>query len=221
VQNAIAYLRRSKKSDEKTVSLKEQEAAVLKYATLQSFTISRVVIDDGVSGGNRERYARIFQALEETGAKAVLCYHIDRFARDVAALLDNLEQFKKQGVELWTVGRGRIETARSDQLLMTGVEALVAEYQRKVSGEKTKAALMLLKRNDKRYSGKPPWGYRFMENEVIEIPEQQQALLLIRERRDWPARRLRLWLLTQTDSVPSLGTVWNLQRRDDGSSTGY
>jgi len=213
---AIAYLRRSKKSDERSVSLKEQELAVRDYATLQSFTLSAVLIDDGVSGGDRERYARIFQALHETGAKVVLCYHIDRFARDVAGMLDTLEEFKKQGVELWVVGRGRIETARSDQLLMTGVEALVAEYQRKVSGEKTKAALLLLKRNDKRYSGKAPWGYRFMENELIKIPEEQEALLLIRERRDWPARRLRQWLLTQTDSVPCLGTVWNLQRREHG-----
>jgi len=214
---AIAYLRRSKKSDERSVSLKEQESSVRNYATLQSFTLSCVLIDDGVSGGNRERYDRIFQALEETGAKVVICYHIDRFARDVAGLLDTLEEFKKQGVELWVVGRGRIETDRSDQLLMTGVEALVAEYQRKVSGEKTKAALLLLKCNDKRYSGRPPWGYGFMENELIEIPAEQETLRLIAIRRDWPARRLHRWLLTQVDSVPSLGTVWNLQRRGHGT----
>jgi len=213
-KSALAYLRKSKKSDDKSVSLEEQKTAVQEYARSVNLTITGTITDDGVSGGDRRRFEKIFKALHETGAKVVICYHIDRFARDVAALLDNLEEFKKQGIEQWIVGRGKIETARSDQLLMTGVEALVAEYQRKVSGEKTKDALMLLKRKDKRYSGKPPWGYRFEGNDLIEIPEQQQALLLIRKHRDWPARRLHLWLLTQGGSVPCRGTVWNLQRRE-------
>ena len=212
---AIAYLRRSKKSDERSVSLQEQEQAVQHYATLQGFTLSRVIADDGVSGGDRGRYEKIFKALEETKAKAVICYHIDRFARDVAALLDNLAEFKKQKVELWVVGRGKIETGRSNEFLLLGVEGVVAQYVRMVSGEKTKEALKLLKDHDRRYSGKPPWGYRFEGNELIEIPEQQQALLLIRKHRDWPARRLWRLLAARGGPVPCLGTVWNLQRRND------
>jgi len=215
MQKAVVYLRKSKKSDAKSVSLQEQERAVRSYADLQGFTVCSVLADDGVSGGDRERYARIFRELHETGAKVLLTYHIDRFARDIAALLNNLEEFKKQGIELWVVGKGKIETARSDQFLLTGVEGVVAQYVRMVGGEKTKAALKMLKDNGRRYSGKPPWGSCFEDGQIVEVTDQQEVLILIRERRDWPVRSLKRWLAARGGPVPSLGTVFNLQRRDN------
>ena len=110
--------------------------------------------------------------------------------------------------------RGKVETERSDQLLLTGVEALVAEYQRKITKEKTTAALRLLKDHGRRYSGKPPWGFCFEDGQVMEVADQQEALLLIRERRDWPVRSLKRWLAARGGPVPSHGMIWNLQRRE-------
>ena len=214
-KGAVVYLRKSKKSDARSVSLQEQERSVRSYACLQHFTVCSVLSHDGVSGGDRERYARIFRELHDTGAKVLPTYHIDRFARDLAALLNNLEEFKKQGIELWVVGKGKVETARSDQFLLTGVEGVVAQYVRMVGGEKTKAALKMLKDSDRRYSGKPPWGSRFEHGKVVEVADQQEVLLLIRDRRDWPVRSLKRWLAARGGPVPSQGMIWSLQRRDD------
>lgn len=221
---AIAYLRRSKKSDERTVSLEEQEESVRAYACLQGFTLSCVISDDGVSGGDRSRFSRIFDALEKTGAKVVLCYHIDRFARDVAALLDTVKEYKKRRIELWVVDRGKIETDKSSDFLLLGVEGIVAQYVRMVTGEKTKAALGHLKKAGRRYSGKPPYGFEFEGNRLMSVEDEQRTLELIGTMRDWPTRRLKRFLelsgiWPRKGNSWSLGTLWNLQKtlreRDD------
>ena len=46
---AIVYLRRSKKSDKRTVSLEEQEESVRAYACLRGFTLFCVIFRGGVS----------------------------------------------------------------------------------------------------------------------------------------------------------------------------
>jgi len=221
MSSAIAYLRRSKKSDGKTVSLDEQQAACLKYASEIGLTIVQTIRDDGISGGDRERFTRIFDALQGTGAKVVLCYHIDRFARDMAALLDTLAEYKKKNIQLWVLDRGRIETSKSSDFLLLGMEGMVAQYMRMVTGEKTKAALEHLKRAGRRYSGKAPYGLEFNGNQLQPNEHEASILKLIDAKRDWPTRRLKRYLESGGHSPRngkewSTGTLWNLQRREDG-----
>ena len=189
------------------------------YASGQQFELIQTLVDDGVSGGDRSRFSRIFDALQETGATVVLCYHIDRFARDVAALLDTVKEYKKRKIELWVVDRGRIETDKSSDFLLLGVEGIVAQYVRMVTGEKIKAALRHLKKAGRRYSGKPPYGFEFESNLLREVAEEQGTLALIGTMRDWPTRRLKRFLerggvRPREGNSWSLGTLWNLQRRE-------
>ena len=72
-------------------------------------------------------------------------YHLDRFARDLAATLDYLRRFARRGVELHVVGRGRVEADTTSGFIVTAVEGLAAEHYRRVISEKTRDALARLR----------------------------------------------------------------------------
>src|SRR6266478_3747727 len=127
---ALGYVRRSKESTVKTVSLQDQRAQIEAYAAAQGWQLAEMVSDDGISGGRRERLERLAERVRATGARAIVVYHMDRFARDLAGTLDYLRSFSRHGVELHVVGRGRQEAETASGFIVTAVEGLVAEHYR-------------------------------------------------------------------------------------------
>src|SRR5213593_3883042 len=125
---AIGYVRRSKESGERNVSLEDQRARIAAYCAERGWELAETLADDGVSGGNRERLERLAERVKATDASAVVVYNLDRFARDVSALLDALRSYARAGIELHVVGRGKVDVASASGFLVTGVEGLMAEH---------------------------------------------------------------------------------------------
>jgi DNA invertase Pin-like site-specific DNA recombinase len=173
---AIGYIRRSKESEGRTVSLEVQEASIRTYAASRGMQVATVVVDDGISGGDRSRFARIAETVRDAGAQAVIVYHLDRFARDLAGMLDTLSMFAKKGVSLLVVNRGKVEVSSASGFLTASVEGLIAEHYRRVVSEKTKDALARLKSVGKRHTRIPPFGFRFQDNRLVEQAEEQRAI---------------------------------------------
>jgi site-specific DNA recombinase len=179
--NAIAYIRRSKESTEKTVSLDVQERAIIEYARKVGLDLTGMIVDDGVSGGDRERYEQIHTLCREKSARAVIVYHLDRFARDTEALLTQVRSLAKKGIDVHVVGKGRIDLTTSSSLLMTTVEAAIAEHYRALVSEKTRDALALRKAQGRRYSGLAPYGYEFDANGQL-LPVEREQMVVCRTR---------------------------------------
>lgn len=179
---ALGYIRRSKESSERTVSLDAQRVAIERYCAERGWRLAATVIDDGVSGGRRERLTRIDAKVRETQARVVVVYHLDRFARDVAALLDSMRVYDRRGVELHVVGRGRVETQTASGYLGVAIEGVLAEHYRKLVSEKTRDALARLRATGRRVSGHAPFGYRVADDGRHLLPDatEQAALALIR-----------------------------------------
>jgi DNA invertase Pin-like site-specific DNA recombinase len=179
--SAIGYVRRSKKprkgAGERTVSLEDQRARIEAYCREQGWRLAAVLSDDGVSGGRRERLDRLDAQIRETGARFVVVYHLDRFARDVAALLDRLRAYTRRGVELHVVGRGRIDVGTATGFLMAGVEGLMAEHYRRLIGEKTRDALARLRAKARRVSRFAPYGYALTSGGRLVVQAKEQAVL--------------------------------------------
>lgn len=177
---AIGYCRRSKESTARTVSLEDQRARIEAYATEQGWTLVDVLTDDGISGGKRERLERVAERVTTTGAQRIVVYNLDRFARDVSALLDTLRAYNRRGVELHVVGRGKIDVDTANGFLVTGVEGLMAEHYRRLIGEKTKDALARLRLQGRRISGRLPYGYQLaLDSHLVAEPYEQSILGLI------------------------------------------
>ena len=157
---ALGYIRRSTESGARTISLEDQRARIADYCHGQGWALVEVLADDGVSGGRRERLDRLAERGKVTGARVVVVYHLDRFARDLAATLDAVRRFARRGVELHVVGRGRVEADTASGFIVTAVEGLAAEHYRRVISEKTRDALARLRANGRRVSRWAPYGTR-------------------------------------------------------------
>jgi DNA invertase Pin-like site-specific DNA recombinase len=157
---ALGYVRRSKESTARTVSLEDQRARIADYCRTQGWPLAEILADDGVSGGRRERLDRLAERVKATGARVVVVYHLDRFARDLAATLDYLRRFSRRGVELHVVGRGRVEADTATGFIVTAVEGLAAEHYRRVISEKTRDALARLRAKGRRVSRWAPYGFK-------------------------------------------------------------
>jgi len=157
---ALGYVRRSKESGARTVSLEDQRARIADYCHGQGWALVEVLADDGVSGGRRERLERLAERVKATGARTIVVYHLDRFARDLAGTLDYVRGFSRRGVELHVVGRGRVEADTASGFIVTAVEGLAAEHYRRVISEKTRDALARLRANGRRVSRWAPYGAR-------------------------------------------------------------
>jgi DNA invertase Pin-like site-specific DNA recombinase len=174
---AIGYVRRSKESTERTVSLEDQRARIAAYCAERGWALSEVLADDGVSGGNRERLERLAERVKATEAGVVVVYNLDRFARDVSALLDALRAYARSGVELHVVGRGKVDVASASGFLVTGVEGLMAEHYRRLIGEKTRDALERRRLQGRRYSRVPPYGFSVTPDGRLEPEPYEQSVL--------------------------------------------
>ena len=115
----------------------------------------------------------------------MVCYHLDRVARDVAALLDTLKAWSRRGVELHVVGRGQIEAETTTGLLMTGIEGLLAEHYLKVISEKSRDALARLRAKGRRVSRFPPYGSALGPGGRL-VTNQKEAESSVRSPRSGP-----------------------------------
>src|SRR5712692_9228186 len=174
---ALGYVRRSKESAARTVSLEDQRARIQTYCQEHEWSLAEVVADDGVSGGRRERLERLAERVKAIRARAIVVYHLDRFARDLAATLDFIRRFARRGVELHVVGRGRVEADTASGFIVTAVEGLAAEHFRRVIAEKTRDALARLRSKGRRVSRFAPYGYRVASGGRLVVDPKEQVLL--------------------------------------------
>src|SRR5712692_4543491 len=174
---ALGYVRRSKESAARTVSLEDQRARIQTYCHERGWRLTEVLADDGVSGGRRERLERLADRVKATGARAIVVYHLDRFARDLAATLDYLRHFARRGVELHVVGRGRVEADTATGFIVTAVEGLAAEHYRRVISEKTRDTLARLRAKGRRVSRFAPYGFRLTPGGRLVADQKEQALV--------------------------------------------
>ena len=174
---ALGYARRSKESTARTVSLEDQRARIETYCQEHEWSLAEVVADDGVSGGRRQRLERLAERVKVTGARVIIVYHLDRFARDLAATLDYLRRFARRGVELHVVGRGRVEADTATGFIVTAVEGLAAEHYRRVISEKTRDALARLRTKGRRVSRFAPYGFRLAPGGRLVANQKEEALV--------------------------------------------
>jgi len=158
------------------VSLEDQRARIEAYCEERRWRLAEVLADDGVSGGRRERLDRLAERVTATHARAIVVYHLDRFARDLAATLDYLRRFSRRGVELHVVGRGQVEADTATGFIVTAVEGLAAEHYRRVISEKTRDALARLRANGRRVSRFARYGFQLAPGRRLIVNPREQSL---------------------------------------------
>lgn len=181
---AVIYTRVSTAAQaQEGVSLEMQQQKLRAWAALNDAEVVGVFSDEGVSGktANREGLQAALTLAKKT--KAALCvYSLSRLSRSTVDTLRLVEELTKAGCEFVSLGE-RLDTSSAAGRVVLRVLAALAEFEREQIGERTRAAILHLKAEGRRY-GAVPHGFRddggklvkdAREREVVELAQTLRA----------------------------------------------
>ena len=164
------------------VSLDAQKATLQAYATLRGLELVEIIADEGVSGGkelaSRPGGSRVAELASKGKVQAVIACKLDRLFRDAADCLNTTKAWDRKDVALHLidVGGQSIDTSSTMGRFFLTMMAGVAEMERNMIRDRTKAAMSHKQSKGERVSRFAPFGYRF-ENDMVVTDESEQLVL--------------------------------------------
>lgn len=200
---AVSYLRCSGLGQVDGDTWARQTAAIAKYAKGHGLKVVDEFRDAGVSGtkdlDNRPGLAALLDRVESNGVKIVLVENATRLARDLMVSEVILQQLTNAGCKVIAADSGTDLSADSDdptRRLIRQVLGAVAEFDRRVTVMKLRAARERKRSRGERCEGRKPFGSRSGETETV---------ARIRELRRKPPKGKRRSLQQVCDSLNAEG----------------
>lgn len=144
------------------------------------------IFQDKMKSGSDESRPGLWKAVSELKkGDVLLVYKWDRLARNVYLMEILKRAVKVKNCRIVAV-TGDVMGDTPESIMVRQMLAAVSEYERKVTGLRTAAALRYQQAKGKRVGRYPPYGFAFSEpdeNEkitLIEVPEEQEALEIIK-----------------------------------------
>ena len=166
------------------VSLDTQRAKIETFAGLHGLDLVEVLADEGLSGKDLERpgLRRLLELVRTGEAQAVVVYKLDRLSRRTRDLLDLVEEFQGAEARLLSLSE-QIDTETATGTFVLTLLAAVAQMERDLISERTRAALAFKKARGDRL-GTTPLGYRTLPDGTLEpIPDELAIVARIRKLR--------------------------------------
>lgn len=175
---SVAYLRCSGLGQADGDTWDRQRASISKYAGRKGLTVADAdwFQDVGVSGtkdmGDRPGLAALLDRVESNGVRVVLVENASRLARDLLVSEVILAQLRDAGCTVIDCDSGTDLVNESDddptRRLIRQVLGAVAEFDRRVTVLKLRAARERIRRRGSRCEGRKPYGSRPGESVVID-----------------------------------------------------
>lgn len=179
MQRAIGYIRVSTTGQaEEGVSLAAQKEKISAWATLNDVELVAVRADEGISGKSSDNREALQAAIETAcDLKAILVvYSISRMSRSTKDTLAIAEHLEKAGADLVSLSE-QIDTTSAAGKMVFRMMAVLAEFERDLVSERTKAALAHKRARGQRV-GNIAYGYRLADDgEMLKEDDQEQSVL--------------------------------------------
>ena len=171
---AVSYLRCSGLGQTGGDTWDRQQAAITKYSKRCKLQLVDEFRDEGISGTKelegRPGLAALLDRVESNGVKVVLVENATRLARDLMVSEVILQQLADAGCEVIAADSGTDLTADTDdptRRLIRQVLGAVAEFDRRVTVLKLRAARERIRRKGSRCEGRKPFGARTGEAQTL------------------------------------------------------
>lgn len=163
-------------------SLDAQKEKLRKYAEFQDFIVAGEYSNEGKSGKNIEGRPEFQRMLHDIAngkdcIEYVLVFKLSRFGRNVADVLNSLQQMQDYGVNLICVEDG-IDSSKDSGKLMISVLSAVAEIERENILVQTMEGRKQKVREGKWNGGFAPYGYKLVNGE-LKIEEDEAEIIRI------------------------------------------
>jgi DNA invertase Pin-like site-specific DNA recombinase len=209
----IGYIRVSTTEQaDKGVSLDAQRHRLEAYCAAHGLSLLRVEEDAGVSAkrtSNRPALQRALKALGKGEASGLVAVKLDRLSRTTRDVLDLVSRAEKEGWALHSIDE-RLDTSSPQGRFVVTVLGALAQLEREQAADRTRVALAELRRQGRRVSGRPPFGFRFERGRVVEVAEEQRVLARMRGLSEEGAGCWRVASVLNTEGTgnPRTGRPW-------------
>ena len=180
---AIGYCRVSTEDQAKEgVSLDNQKSKIEAYCQLKDLNLSEIVEDAGISAKNLKRIGvqKVLRLARKKQIDAIVVYKLDRIFRSTTDALETTKLFEKWGVSFHSIEE-TLDTQSAMGRFFFTLTAALAEMERRLIGERTKAALSHKRSRNEKTGGDVPYGYNLTPAGIlIKNDEEQKVIRLIR-----------------------------------------
>jgi len=174
---AIGYVRVSTQDQAREgISLDHQEDKIKAYASFNDLDLVEVIRDEGVSGKNldREGMDRLLEMVEDGSTDAVVVYKLDRLSRSVIDNLTLAELFESKDIAFHSISE-KVDTKSAMGKFFFTLMSAVAQMERDLISERTRETLGH-KKSKGEWMGQIPFGFKVVENHLVEDPEQVKVI---------------------------------------------
>jgi site-specific DNA recombinase len=211
---AVGYIRVSTEDQAREgVSLDNQRAKIQAYCNLKDLDLIEIIEDAGISAKNLNRPG-IKKVLELARAKqidAIVTYKLDRMFRSTVDALESTKKFDKWGVSFHSL-QENLDTKSAMGKFYFTLTAALAEMERGIVAERTKAALSHKRSKNEKTGGDVPFGYNLTKNDLLVANEaEQKAISLMVELRNkgYSLRAIAHELEKEGHKTKTGKTAWN------------
>ena len=182
--NAVIYTRFSpRRNAGESESCEVQQAYCEQYCAAKGYAIKAIIHDPDISGADeyRENLWKAIDRLEK--GDVLLVFKRDRLARNVYLSEQINRAVTHKGGTIEAVS-GDIEGNGPEQIMIQQVLASIAEYERKLIGQRTSYAMRRHQTTGRRMSRHPPYGWSIDPEDntrMVENPREMVAIERIRE----------------------------------------
>jgi len=208
---AVAYLRVS--TDEQTLGMEAQRAAITSWARRQGATVTCWCEDLGVSGGaeleKRPGLLEALGAVRDLRAGLLVAQKADRIARDVYVAELVKRELRAVGACIALV-EGICGDDPFSEMAATVMDA-AARLERRMIAARTKAALGVKKANGEKTGGSVPYGFSLAPDGIHleQHPVEHPVLVRIMDLRRGGLGGRRIAGILQAEGHQPRGASWN------------
>lgn len=182
---AVGYARVSTEEQVKEgVSLDNQEAKIRTYADLKDLELVGIIKDAGISAKNLNRPGaqEVLKMARKKKVEAVIVYKLDRMFRSTIDALETTKMFDRLNIAFHSI-QETLDTQSAMGRFFFTLTAALAEMERGIIGERTKAALKHKRLNGEKTGGDIPFGYSLdIDGQTLmEDREEQEVIRLMKD----------------------------------------
>ncbi|MFC1820692.1 recombinase family protein [Thermodesulfobacteriota bacterium] len=168
------------------ISLDNQKSKIMAYCNLKDLDLIEIIADAGISAKNLNRSGahKVLEMSRKKQVDAVVVYKLDRMFRSTVDALETTRKFDNWGVSFHSIQETLDSKSAMGRFFFT-LTAALAEMERGIIGERTKAALSHKRAMNEKTGGDVPYGYELDKTEhLVENKAEQKAIRLILDLKD-------------------------------------
>jgi len=183
---AIGYIRVSTEDQAREgVSLENQRRKIQAYAELKNLNLVNVIEDAGISAKdlNRPGVQEVLRMAQSKEIDAVVVFKLDRMFRSTVDALETTKHFDKWGIAFHSINENLDTKSAMGKFFFT-LTAAIAEMERQIVSERTKAALQHKRANGEKTGGDVPFGYQADNGTLTPDRQEQRIIRLMKKLKD-------------------------------------